>query len=782
MEREGGMDRPAADRSRPPTTVVMSHVSTPGPQVALVRSKLRPPVLRGALVPRARLLTRLREGRGRRLTLVCAPAGYGKTTLLAQWCAAGHEETPFVWLFADEADADPIRLWSHIVHGLRPVHPAVGEASLDTLTAGARALWTRMIPSLLEDLDGLPATVLVLEDWHRIDNPLCDETLWSFVERAPPSLQVVVSCRADPRLPVARLRAHADLAEVREAQLRLSTEEAAQLFRAADIPLVSDDIERLTRRTEGWVTALHLTSLLLGERRDRSAFVAEFTAESRHVLDYLATDVLDAAPADLRSFLTRTSVLEYLTPPLCDAVLERADSAAMLSRVERANLFVAALDERGYTLRYHHLFASMLRRELERSEAPEVAGLHARASAWLEADGELEPAIEHAIAAHDVPRASELVATHARSFWNAGRAASVDRWLAALSWPEATADPQLALIRAAVCAQTGSRPEQVERWLEFAAADAELGPVANGLHSIQSGISILRSVYLTRGIEAAAAPAHRPVGPEPPASARGRAAAAAAPRAVEREPPASSWRRQALLGLGQALYFLGRAGEARAPLQEARHLGGARDNAAAAANVLAYLALVELDSGGDRATAERLSRDALSMLEEQRLSAIFVATNPHIALGRALAAGTDLHAAIEPLQHAAHLRAPAGPGYWHVHALLRLARARHQASDAEGASDAVESARIELDALPDTSMLGGVLAETESQLRGPQRREGFLGEALSEGEIRVLRLLAAERSLSEVARELFLSTNTVKTHRRAIYRKLGARTREEAIA
>src|SRR3954471_10922326 len=761
MEREGGMDRPAADRSRPPTTVVMSHVATPGQQVALVRSKLRPPVLRGALVPRAPLLEGLREGRGRRLTLVCAPAGYGKTTLLAQWCAADHEETPFVWLFADEADADPIRLWSHIVHGLRSVHPGVGEASLDALTAGARALRTRVIPSLLEDLDRVPATVLVLEDWHRIDNPLCDETLWSFVERAPPSLQIVVSCRADPRLPIARLRAHAELAEVREAQLRLSTEEATELFRAADIPLVSDEIERLTRRTEGWVTALHLTSLLLAERRDRSAFVAEFTAESRHVLDYLATDVLDAAPADLRSFLTRTSVLEYLTPPLCDAVLERADSAAMLGRVERANLCVAALDERGDVLRYHRLFASMLRRELDRSEAHEVAGLHARASAWLEADGELEPAIEHAIAAHDVPRASELVATHARSFWNAGRAASVDRWLAALSWPEATADPQLALIRAAICAQTGSRPEQVERWLEFAAADAESGPVANGLHSIQSGISILRSVYLTRGIEAAAAAAHR---------------------AVELEPPASSWRRQALLGLGQALYFLGRAGEAREPPPEARALGGARDNAAAAANVLAYLALVELDSGGDRATAERLSRDALSMLEEQRLSATFVATNPHIALGRALAAGTDLHAAIEHLERAAELSAPAGPGYWHVHALLRLARARHHASDAEGASDAVESARIELDALPDTSMLGGVLAETESQLRGPQRREGFLGEALSGSEIRVLRLLAAERSLSEVARELFLSTNTVKTHRRAIYRKLGARTREEAIA
>jgi ATP/maltotriose-dependent transcriptional regulator MalT len=739
----------------------VSHVETRSRQVALVRSKLRPPVVRDALVPRVQLLSRLREGRGRRLTLVCAPAGYGKTTLLAQWRAADHESTPFVWLFADEADSDPIRLWSHVVHGLRSVHPQVGETSLDTLTGGARALGTRVIPSLIEELESVPATVLVLEDWHRIDNPLCDQMLWSFVERAPPSVQVVLSCRADPRLPVARLRAHDELAEVREAQLRLSTEEATELFRAAEIVLASDEIDRLTRRTEGWVTALHLTSLLLGERRDRTAFVAEFTAESRHVLDYLASDVLDAAPADLRSFLIRTSVLEYLTPSLCDAVLESADSAAMLARVVRANLFVAALDERGDVLRYHQLFASMLRRELERSEADQVAGLHARASAWFEANYEVESAIEHAIAAHDVARASELVATYARSFWSAGRAASVDRWLEALSWPEAAADAQLALIRAAVYAQTGGRPEEVERWLGSAAADAESGPVANGLHSIQSGISILRSIYLTRGIEAAAAEAHR---------------------AVELEPPESSWRRQTLLGLGQALYLLGRAGEARVPLEEARHLDGASENAAAAANVLAYLALVELDTGDDPATAERLSRDALSMLEEQRLSATFVATNPHIALGRALAAGTDLHGAIEQLERAAELSSPAGPGYWHAHALLCVARARHHTIDVEGACDALESARIELAALPDTGVLGSVLAETESQLQAPQRREGFLGEPLSESEIRVLLLLADDRSLSEVARELFLSTNTVKTHRRTIYRKLGASTREEAIA
>jgi LuxR family transcriptional regulator, maltose regulon positive regulatory protein len=730
-------------------------------QIALVRSKLRRPVVRTPLVSRERLLGRLRDGRGRRLTLVCAPAGYGKTTLLAQWCAADHESTQFVWLFADEADADPIRLWSHVVHGLRSVHPEVGEASLETVTAGARALETRVIPSLLEELESVPATVLVLEDWHRIDNPLCDQTLWSFVERVPPSVQVVLSCRADPRLPVARLRAHDELAEVREAQLRLSPEEAAELFRAAEIVLASDEIEGLTRRTEGWVTGLHLTSLLLGERRDRSAFVAEFTAESRHVLDYLASDVLAAAPADLRSFLIRTSVLEYLTPSLCDAVLERADSAAMLARVERANLFVAALDERGDVLRYHQLFASMLRRELERSEADQVAGLHARASAWFEANHEVESAIEHAIAAHDVPRSSELVAAHARTFWNAGRAATVDRWLDALSWPEAAADPQLALIRAAVCAQNGGRPDEVERWLESAAADAESGPVANGLHSIQSGISILRSIYLTRGIETAAAEAHR---------------------ALELEPSTSSWRRQTLLGLGQSLYFLGRAREARMPLQEARHLGGASENAAAAANVLAYLALVELDTGNDPATAEHLSRDAVSMLEDQRLSATFVATNPHIALGRALAAGTDLHGAIEQLERAAALSAPAGPGYWHAHALLSLAQARQHTGDAAGARDALESARLELDALPDTGMLGSILAETESQLQAPQRREGFLGEPLSESEIRVLRLLAADRSLRAAAKELFLSTNTVKTHRRTIYRKLGARTREEAIA
>jgi LuxR family maltose regulon positive regulatory protein len=750
-----GLGDPALAQNAPRAGTV-----PPGERVPLVFSKLRAPIVGETVVARQRLIARLRAGRDRKLTLVCAPAGYGKTTLLAQWAAADRGGTRFVWLFVDEADSDPIRLWTHLIHGLHRSRPQVGSESLGAMSAGPRTLTTLVIPLLLQELETVAPTVLVVEDWHRINNRLCDETLSLFIERAPPALQVVVSCRSEPALPVARLRAHGELAEVREAQLRLSRAEAAALFHAADIALSPDDLGRLWRRTEGWVTALRLVSLLLTGLEDRPAFVAEFFAESRHVLDYLAHDVLDALPDDMREFLIRSSVLDYLSGPLCDAVLELTQSTAMLARIERANLFIVSLNGRGNTFRYHHIFATMLRRELDRSDPNLAAGLHHRASRWFEEHGEIEAAIDHAIAARSVPRSSDLVAAHARSFWSIGRVTTVSRWLDALSWPEAVADPQLALIRAAVSAQTGQPAEDVEYWLETASRDSTARPLTIGVASMESGVSLLRAIYLTRGVQVAATEAQR---------------------AVELELAGSSWRRQALLGLGQALYLLGNPDQARDPLDQARHLTGIRENAAAAANVLAYLALIAVEAG-DLTAAERLARDSLSLLDGQHLAGTHIATNSHLALGRTLTAGTDLRTGIAYLQQATELSAPAAPGYWHSHALLRLADAQHRTGDIEGAKAALESARLELDALPDTGMLGTLFNDIEQALLTRPRREGFRGERLSQSELRVLRLLAAGRSVNEVARELYLSPHTVKAHRRTIYRKLGTASRTEAVA
>ena len=725
----------------------------------IVAAKLRLPALREtALVSRQHLVDWLRQGRGRRLTLLSAPAGYGKTTLLAQWAAADAHRTPFAWVSLDSADVDPVRLWAHVIRGLHDVHPAVG-LSFDDLRGGPIAITSDVVPTLVDELHDAPQLVLVLEDWHACSSPANDQSLDLFVSQVAPAVQVVVSSRSDPRLPLARLRAHDKLTELRADRLRLTDDEAAELFARADTGLGPGDVSRLNDRTEGWVTGLHLASILVREREDREAFVASFSGDGRNVLDYLASDVLETLPPERRRFLTHTSILDRLSGPLCDAVLDANGSAATLDELERANLFLVRLAGRD-AYRYHTLFAAMLRSRLEIEEPEAIPTLHARASAWLEEHDDVEAAVEHAIAGRDTPRASDLVAMQFRVLTNVGRVETLARWLDQLSWPAAQAEPQLALIRAAVAGQTSRSAEEVEHWLQIAASGTRPGRLANGVASLESGVAIIRSIYLTQGPEVAAR---------------------AGERAVELEPPRSGWLRQALLGQGQALYFLCRTEEARVRLEEARRLPGAQEHAAATSNVLAYLALCELDRE-EADAAEALARRGLKLLEEHRISASHTgSSNPPVALGAALMAQGRLREAVAMLERAAEISAPAAPSFWHAHALLRLALARHGLGDVDGAAAALDVAQAELDSLPSAPLLGELSTRVRARVRSRPRRDASAGEELSGRELDVLRLLATDRSLRDVAGELYVSLNTVKTHTRAIYRKLDATSRKDAV-
>src|SRR6476619_1070812 len=234
-----------------------------GAAARLLRSKLAPPATPRRIAPRGQLLDRLREGRGRKLTLVCAPAGYGKTTVLAQWLEADRERTPFVWLSADEGDEDPVRLWSHLIAALGAVHPRAGTASFDALRAGPSSLESVVLPLLVDELSDAPPSVLVVDDWHLVRSTVCDESMRTLLERGPSAVQVVLSTRSDPPLPVGRWRAHGELSEVRAAELQLSHAEAASFLREVDVDLAPEDIERLTERTEGWAAGLSLASILL---------------------------------------------------------------------------------------------------------------------------------------------------------------------------------------------------------------------------------------------------------------------------------------------------------------------------------------------------------------------------------------------------------------------------------------------------------------------------------------------------------------------------------------
>jgi LuxR family maltose regulon positive regulatory protein len=726
----------------------------------LLRAKLMPPQARKGIAPRGQLLDRLREGRGRRLTLVCAPAGYGKTTVLAQWCEADRERTPFVWMSADESDSDPVRLWSHLIAGLQAVHAPAGAASLEALRAGPTTVASVVLPLLVDELADAPPSVLVVDDWHLVRSTVCDQSMRILLERGPAAVQVVLSTRSDPNLPVGRWRAHGELAEVRAADLQLSHLEAASFLRQANVALAPEDVDRLTERTEGWAAGLSLASMLLQGEKDPHAFVGDFAGDSRHLLEYLSDDVLESVGDETREFLLRSSVLDELSGAACDAVLERHGSSAMLAEIERANLFVVPLDRHGERYRFHQLFSDVLRRELARTDPKAVAELHARASAWFEAQGEIELAVDHAVAGRDLARASDLVTVDWLRLVNDGRLATLSRWLEELSWPEAIAEPQLALVRASLAGQTAQPADEIEHWLDVAAAGSRPGPLANGIASVESCIAILRGLYLTRGI----APA-----------------VAASRLALELEPPESRWRRHALVGLGQALYLQGNADEARVPLAEARRLPLADHHAPAAAAVLAYLALTDLDAG-DIAAARRHAGESAALLETHGLLGSYVATNTHLALAGIHAAGADASSEVEELELAARLSAPSRPSHWHAHALLRLASARHKLGDTNGAREVLESARADLETLPDPGMLGPLAGKVAAELSAPPRHEGFYGEPLSEAELRVLALLVAGRSVAEVARELYLAPTTVKTHRRTIYRKLGVSNRQEAIA
>jgi len=446
----------------------------------LLATKLHVPRPRPGFVPRPRLAGALDEGLARRLILVCAPAGSGKTTLLADWAPSGSR--PVAWLSLDAADNDPVRLWRHVVAALDRARPGIGERVGPLLGPPAPPSFEGLVTALINELAaqrGDGEVLLVLDDYHLIDAQPVHVSLGFLLEHLPPGLHLVLASRSDPPLPLARLRAGGQLAELRAADLRFTAAEAAALLResaGADLPAAA--VAALAARTEGWVAGLQLAALSLRGRADPAGFVAAFSGSHRYVLDYLAEEVLDRQQEELRTFLLETSLLERLSGGLCDAVTGRTDSQAMLEQVERANLFLVPLDEVRGWWRYHHLFADLLRARLQQQRPGRVAGLHRAAAAWCEEHGLADDAVRHALAAGDAAWAARLIERHFdETFWP-GERATVQRWLAALPADLAGSRPRLCLVRA-LLAVAGGDAEGAGLLLdaaERASADAEDEP------------------------------------------------------------------------------------------------------------------------------------------------------------------------------------------------------------------------------------------------------------------------------------------------------------------
>jgi LuxR family maltose regulon positive regulatory protein len=444
----------------------------------LLETKFHVPTRRRVLVARSRLTERLGRAGESALTLVSAPAGFGKTTLLTDWLTAapgGGRLT--AWLALDHSDNDPALFWAYFIAALQTAAPGVGAGAL-ALLSSTESPKEAFVVTLLNDLAALSdEVVLVLDDYHVIEEAHIRDGMAYLVEHLPPQIRLVIASRADPVLPLARLRARGELVEIRAADLRFTLNEtAAYLNEVMGLELTPADVAALEGRTEGWIAALQLAALSMQGRTDVAGFIAGFAGDDRYIVDYLAGEVLQRQPERIRSFLLHTSILSRLTGSLCDAVTGQDDGRAMLEALDRGNLFLVPLDDRRLWYRYHHLFADVLRARLLDEQRDQVHELHRRASAWYARNGDQSAAIGHALDGDDFERAADLIEMAARPAFQARQEVTFRRWLEALPEELFRVRPVLAIALVGVHMVRGdiegveARLQDIERCLEAAAA------------------------------------------------------------------------------------------------------------------------------------------------------------------------------------------------------------------------------------------------------------------------------------------------------------------------
>ena len=870
----------------------------------LLTTKLHPPRRRRTLIARPRLRDLATRTRHPALTLVSAPAGFGKTTLVADWFAG---ERTTAWLSLDPRDDDPERFWTYVLAALATVTP---DLSSDTaaLLQGRRAPLETVVATLINDLETASQDiVLVLDDYHVINAPEIHDSVAFLLEHLPPQISLVIATRADPPLPLASLRADGDLLEVRAADLRFTADEAAAYLNGAmDLTLTTADVDVLEARTEGWIAALQLAALSMQGRSDPASFINEFAGDDRFILDYLADEVLERQTARIRDFLLDTSLLSRLTGPLCAAVTGQDDAKATLEELDRSNLFLVPLDDRRTWYRYHHLFGDVVRARLLDEQPDRVAELHRRASDWYASNGEPQEAIVHALAGEDPERAAELIELAAPAMQRARQESQLRSWLEALpvdlygdrpvlamalvgarmatgdadaldplleivdSWLGRTEAPivfdevahgrlpaMAAVHRAGLALLAGDTDgtiEHAQRVLELVGADDHLqrgaaaallglaywsrGDLDDGreryiesvacfeagdyLPDVMGCSLALADIQLTQGrlheAQRTFESALRYTADDPGLRGAADMHVGLSLLAVEHndlDTAADHLRSSAELGehmgLPQHPYrwrvATARLHEAQGDLDKALELlteAEARYNTDYSPSVRPVTALKarievklgDLDAGARWADAHGLSAD-------DELS--YVREFEHLTLARVLLARGLAHAVEQATGLLRRLLTAADDGHRSgstIEILVLLALAQQAAGDNTGATASLREAlaraeregyvRSFLDAEPTVTdllrPLGGTSNGHAAQIlgsgRSPQLRHRSRAadpDELSDRELDVLRLLRSDLSGPDVARELHVSLNTLRTHTKHIYTKLGATNRREAV-
>ena len=740
----------------------MDRIETPrtGTAVPLISTKLEAPVPR-VRVHRPRLIAALQEGLERKVTIVSAPAGWGKSILLADWHASCPEQAA-AWVALDDDDNDPVWFWTYLIEALHTWNPTIGRNSSLLLRAPGVTV-REVIAFVINELDvAKSSVVLILDDYHVIQNRDIHEAMTLLVERLPEPVRLLISTRSEPPLPLARWRARGELAEIGPEQLAFSDQEAEALFNDLHrLGLSEANVRRLRERTEGWPAGLYLATLSIRGRNGRARFIEEFAGDDRLVVDYLSAEVLSGQPDTIRHFLLRTSILERFCAPLCDSITGSTTSARLLGEIEHSNLFLVPLDSRRHWYRYHHLFRELLNHELQLAEPAIVPELHKRACAWLLHEGLIPEALNHALAGSNWIQAAELVAEHWHPFVERGAAKTVDRWLQALPSEALLGDARLCLARAWTSLTLG-RLTEVVPWAELAAGAPVPGPLYNGMTSVEGGVAtVLASVWLLVGD-------------------LGRALEAAGKAAgLEKDP---AWLAVATHCLGTASYLLGDSREAAERLRETVRLVR-QSQAVVAVSALGVQALIATDNR-DWSRAEELSADAIRLSEQWGTGEYSVMCSAHLARSRLLAVRGEASEAEREAQRSLELARRQNSALLVAFALLGLVELRRAEGAEEDALRLLREARSIIESCPDPGIARQVvnMAQPRPDRERPvDQLEMPVVEQISERELSVLRCMDSSLTQREMGAALHISLNTVKSHTAHIFRKLGVSSRDEAV-
>jgi LuxR family maltose regulon positive regulatory protein len=729
--------------------------------VEVFESKLFKPAIRPGVVPRPSLIARLRAARHVPTVALVAPAGYGKTTLLALWAQA--DDRPFAWLSLDAHDNDPIVLLTHLVVALDRISP-LPPGTFDALRSPGVSVPATLVPRLGAALSQLPGpVVLVLDDVHHLRDGASLDALVTLVGHVRGATQIALAGRGMP-LPLARQRAQGGTVEIGAEGLAFTEDGARSLLRAAGAELSDGEVARLARRTEGWPAGLYLAALSpTGIGLDTEA--AAPGSDAGFVADYLQSELLSRlSPGDL-SFLTRTSVLDRLSGPLCDAMLVESGSAAVLEHLQRNNLFLVPLDRQGQWYRYHSLFRDLLRQRLDRA-GPELSReLLRRAADWCEGAGHLETALHYAQDAEDVDRVARIAIALAQPMYARGRSATLMEWF---DWVDergaAERHPAIAAVAAEICALTG-RPAAADRWADRAERWAGRPSARDGAQAFAMWLTTVSALMCRHGVEQMRsdlddANRHIP----------------GAGSAVDTEYP------MRLFLSGVANLLLGDAETAEVRLTDAAELIADTQRAPLLSVTLAYRGMIALDRG-DRSAGEALVERALEVARRGHAESFITSL-----LVFSLAARVALHrrevargrALLRQAQRQRPLLSHALPWY-SVGVLIEMAEVSVGLGDTSGARQFIRDADAVLRRRPDLGTLGKRTEELWGRL-GAMESLGSEGATLTSAELRILPLLLTHLTVAGIADRLFLSRHTVKSQVWSMYRKLEVHTRSDAVA